>query len=202
MHYPFLEKYCLLSEKIDPSEAKKIGRLKHYFFPVPEVDIMKAQEAFNLFPDELDFFYKEIGFGFFFRRKGEVNCLLDPMSLVNVNLQLGYNKEDVHIQKGMQYCDTDKQLLFFKTNSLEYFTIDRNRGDKNQVCYKGKKVDSSLYDFLYNYYDNSYYLQYHIERINEIIQKEETKSSTDQDKSEVSRYGKKRIGGHRLIDPY
>lgn len=201
MHYPFLEKYQLISEKINISEAKEIGRRKHALFPVPEIDIEKATETFDRFPIELLNFYKEIGFGFFFRRKGEVNCLLDPMSLININLQLGYNKDDTHIQTAMQYSNPDRELLFLRTNSHAYLTIERNGATKNVISYKGRKVDTSLYDFLGNYYDNSYYLQYHIERIEEIFQKEE-KSKPKEDKPKIDQSGQKRIGAHRLIDPY
>jgi hypothetical protein len=57
----------------------------HFYAPYPE-DLPKALQTFDPFPAKLKTFYEQIGIGFIHWRKGLINRLLDPVSLVLVNL--------------------------------------------------------------------------------------------------------------------
>lgn len=194
MNFAFLHSYKIDPLKVDISEAKEIGTLRHLFYAVPEIDIKEALTTFNPFPVELLNFYNELGFGFFHRRKGKLNILLDPMSLVNTNLRLGYFKEDPFIMEAFRHFDNEKQLLFFKTHAGQYLSIDRaEKQGKNAIYYKNKQIESSLYDFLYNYSKN---IDYPEDFIEEKTKNKERKTDLGNIKSA------KRVGGHVLIDPY
>ena len=99
-----------------------------------------------------------------FRKKGDLNCLLDPLSLINTNLRLGYFKDNIHIQKALEFCNIETQLLFFKTQSNKYLSIDR-LGDKNQVYYQDNIIDESLLNFLTAYNDSDDYVTSAISQI-------------------------------------
>jgi hypothetical protein len=166
MDFSFLKKYQIIAQDLTPQDAKAIGKFRHCFFPVAEIDIMDALHTFDLFPQELKTFYEEIGFGFFHRRKGDVNCLLDPLSLINTNLQLGYFKDDIYIQQALEFCNIETQLLFFKTQSNQYFSIDRLGMDNvNPVYYKGRQVKKSLSSFLKSCSDGQVYWEYMIKEV-------------------------------------
>ena len=173
MNFSFLKKYQIIAKDLTPEEAKSVSKYRHCFFPVAEIDMMDALAAFDPFPLELKLFYQETGFGFFHRRKGDINYLLDPLSLINTNLQLGYFKEDVYIKQALEFCNIETQLLFFKTQSNHYFTIDRTgKHNENPVYYKGKLVEKSLFDFLDFCADSKSYLENTIKEIDSKIEKE------------------------------
>jgi hypothetical protein len=164
------------------------------------ISIAEALAMFDPFPWELKLFYEEMGFGFMHRKKGEINLLLDPTSLVNINLLLGYNKDDVNINRAMQDCDINEQLLFFRTNDLHYLSISRKRIEgKNPVYYHGKMITDSLEKFLIYYNRNDSYVKNKIEEVEELIVNEEV---VNQQKKTTSTKNKQKIGGHVVIDPW
>jgi len=197
MYFKFLHPYKINPLQITADEAKETTRKKHLFFPVLRSDFEEALKKFDPFPVELKAFYKEIGFGFFHRKKGKLNILLDPISLVNINLQLGYYKNDSGVSTGFQFCDSKERLLFFKTHEGLYFSIAKTaQKDKNAVYYNRKQITGSLYDFLYNYNQRREYLA---DYIDDLWVHEKTNN-----KEKDPNYNRtvKRIGGHKLIDPY
>lgn len=197
MNFTFLHSYKIDPQDVDVSKAREIGHLRHLFYAVPEIGIKEAWAMFNPFPVELLNFYNEVGFGFFHRRKGKLNVLLDPVSLVNTNLRLGYFNDDPLIAEAFRYFDSEKQLLFFKIHSGQYFSIGRmEEQGKNAIYYKNKRIESSLYDFLYNYSQNVDYAKY---RIEDFIEEETRIEKKDKPSNQKNA---KRLGGHVLIDPY
>lgn len=148
----------MVPEEVEVSDAKRIGRQKHMFFPIPENDVAEALNLFNPFPAELETLYREIGFGLLHRRKGDRNLLLDPISLVNTNQRLGYYQDDRFIEEAFEYIDPEKELLFFRTHSGRYLSISRtDRQGENAVFYRRRMIENSLYDFLYNSMHDSHY---------------------------------------------
>ena len=198
MVFSFLKKYQIIAKDLTPSQAKSIGKYRHCFFPVPEIDIGEALTAFDPFPLELKQVYEEIGFGFFHRRKGDINCLLDPLSLKGANLQLGYFKNDDYINQALEFCKVENRLLFFKTQSNQYFSIDRTeKQGENSIYYKGRQVKESLYDFLDSCANNEGYLQYTIKDVDRQMEKEKEKAEKEKMKNQKPvRY----LGGHILVD--
>ncbi len=198
MYFSFIQQYRIVPEEVEASEAKRIGRQKHLFFPVPENDITEVLNTFPLFPSELKIFYQKIGFGFLHRRKGERNLLLDPASLINTNLRLGYYQEDPFIKEYFEYINPEKALLFFRTHSGQYLSIScTEEQGENAVFYKKMKIEPSLYDFLYNYFYDSNCMKHYMDKLT----KAEEKEAKDANRSK-SRKKVKYLGGHELLDPY
>ena len=114
--FSFLEEYKLRQDLFDDTGVEKVMKYPHHFYtPYPE-DLPKALETFNPFPVELKAFYEQIGFGFMHRRKGKINRILDPVSLILVNLRLDECKYDKVLEKTLAQYDTGKQLLFFQSD--------------------------------------------------------------------------------------
>ncbi|MDR2917738.1 MAG: hypothetical protein LBV72_00020 [Tannerella sp.] len=198
MSFSFLQPYKIDPLKVDVSEAEDIGRKKHLFFPIPDIDLEEVLKTFDPFPVELKSFHEEIGFGFLHRRKGKLNMLLDPMSLINTNLKLGYFKEDPLIVNAFQHLKVENRLLFFKTHLGQYFSIDRlDAQGKNAVFYKEEQVDSSLYNFLLHYSRDSDYLKNYIDDM--VVNERDDKGKDNHPNNQKN---VKRLGGHVLIDPY
>jgi len=201
MYFSFLEEYRITSELINERGAKAVGRLRQYFFEVPEYQIQEALTTFNPFPEELKTFYCEIGFGFMHRTKpGQFNSLFDPMTLIYTNNQINYfaTPETVAEQK---YFEIDKQLLFFKSNSNRYIAIDRNTNHgKNKIYYRGTAIEESLYDFLKLLSSDSYYLNQVIE-ITDYEQAKKTQRMEKENTKEIQKQKVKYLGGYRLLDP-
>lgn len=198
MHFSFLHPYKIDTQTIDVKKAKKIGRMRHFFYAVPELDLQELSKVYDTFPVELSNFYNEIGFGLLNRHKGKLNLLLDPVSLINTNQRLGYFKDDAAIMAAMEYCENNDQLLFFKTYSNQYLSINiKDDMGKNAVFYKGKQIQNSLYEFLEECDNNKKYF----DKLDDKVA--EKKCKKDNDINAQDKYkDKKRIAGHILIDPY
>jgi hypothetical protein len=188
MDYSYLYYYKITAGLIEEEGVKSVGRFSHYFFPLPEFQIQKAVTTYTPFPVELLEFYNKIGFGFLNRAKGKFNILLDPASLINTNQRLDYYGDNPYLAEAAKYYDVEKQLLFFKTYSNLYFSINRvDVNGKNAIFHEGKQIHSSLYEFIEKCYDNSDYFNdfdFYIMATGEMsgkgkendIQKEETKA--------------------------
>lgn len=164
MAYKFLDKYKIEYQKVEESEARRLGRLKHCFFAVPDLYIQKATFAINPFPVELLKFYEEIGFGFFHRTKDIGHILLDPRSLVCTNMQVGYFATE-QVKEYIQLYDISQKLLFFQTFKEQYFAISRiAENGKNAIWYKEQKIEESLFDFLLHCSRDRNYLSLQIKR--------------------------------------
>ena len=163
--YSFLQKYKLSKDLLASTEVKTIMKFRHHFYTTYEVDLPLAYERLDPFPYELKTFYEEIGFGFMHCRKGEINRILDPVSLVIINLLEGEYLYDKRIREIVKQNDVETRLLFFESKDGKFLTIDRNdiKG-KNAIYYKADKVVDSLYEFICKYDKNKDWLDYVLDR--------------------------------------
>jgi hypothetical protein len=190
MRFSFLEKYLVPAEFVDEQRAKEIGRLRHFFYALPDYHIEAALSAFKPFPEELRAFYYEIGFGFMLRAKrGKFNTLFDPLTLIYTNNQINYFATTETVDERNCY-DNTAQLLFFKTASNHFLTIDRNTVQgKNAVYYKGDSINDSLYDFLKSVHNDRDYLSalldYRNYKMEKAAQKQEMKNQAGNNSSAV-----------------
>ena len=147
--FSFLEEFILREELFEGNGIEKVMKYPHHFYtPYPE-DLPKALEIFNPFPFELKVFYEQIGFGFMHRRKGKINRLLDPVSLVLVNLRQDECRYDKILEEALTHYDTNKQLLFFQSHKGEYVAIDRTETNGcNPVFHKKQNLTDSLLEFI------------------------------------------------------
>ena len=201
MAFEFIENYIIKYQEIEEPDIKRIGRLKHCFYAVPELYIRKAITAFEPFPAELYEFYETVGFGFMNRQKDIGNCILDPMSLVYINKQEGYLATE-KVKEFANYYDVNQFLLFFHSFDEHYFAIRRETiNGKNEIWYKDKRIANSLRDFIYCCYIDSDYILLHIAR-DEVKMKREKALQEKQERKRIEEEcGKIRyLGGHILID--
>ncbi|GHT15300.1 antitoxin YxxD [Bacteroidia bacterium] len=158
--FSFLEEYKLREDLFEGNGVEKVMKYTHHFYtPYPE-DIPKALETFNPFPVELKAFYEQIGFGFMHRRKGKLNRVLDPVSLILVNLRQDECRYDKALERTLAHYDTDRQLLFFQSDKGEYIAIDRTETNgSNPVFYKHHKLTDSLHEFIAGFHKNESWLE-------------------------------------------
>jgi len=147
--FSFLEEYILHEGLFEGEGLEQVMKYPHHFYtPYPE-DIPKALAAFDPFPYELKIFYEQIGYGFMHRRKGEINRLLDPVSLILVNLMQDECRYDKKIKETLTHYDTGRQLLFFQTRGGEYIAINRTETNGcNPVFYRQLNLADSLLEFI------------------------------------------------------
>lgn len=201
MEFEFIKNYIIKYQEIEESDIKRIGRLKHCFYAVPELYIQKAMTAFEPFPAELHEFYETIGFGFMNRQKNIGNRIIDPMSLVYINKQEGYLATE-KVKEFASYYDVNQFLLFFHSFDEHYFAIRRETiNGKNEIWYKDKRIAHSLRDFIYYCYTDSDYILLHIARDEvrmnreKALQEKKERKRIEEERSKI-RY----LGGHILID--
>lgn len=201
MNFDFLSPYKIGYEIIDQSKVREVGQLRHYFFDVPDIYIQRAVATFSPFPVELLEFYKEIGFGFFHRRKNIENRLLDPMSMVYMNRQEGYFANEI-VKEYLNYYNPEQYLLFFQASDSCFLAISRRaEKGKNAIWYKNNMLEDSLSDFLRLCCDNADYLPLRISRIDYLDNKDRRKQEKARQKeAEKSAPKIKYLGGHQLID--
>ena len=157
--FSFIEEYKLREDLFEGKGIEKVMKYPHHFYTPYPADLPKALETFNPFPFELKVFYEQIGFGFMHRRKGKINRLLDPVSLILVNLRQEECRYDKDLEKALSLHDTSKQLLFFQSDKGEYIAINRRETNGcNSVFYKQSKLAASLLEFITSYHKNDYWL--------------------------------------------
>ena len=163
--FSFLEEYKLKEDLFEEKGLEKVMKYRHHFYmPYPE-DLPKALATFDPFPVELKAFYEQTGFGFMHRRKGKSNRLLDPISLILINLRQDECKYDKFLEKTLAQYDTSKQLLFFHSDKGEYIAINRkDTNGSNSVFYKQHKLTGSLLEFITLYHKNEHWLDDMIEQ--------------------------------------
>ena len=92
MIYKQLKKYVLPNENDRKKEIYK--NFKHHFLPISDSEIELVKKEIEI-PFELEFFYRHIGYGFFFQNnKDNSDRLLDAISFKQINLRQDYYKYD------------------------------------------------------------------------------------------------------------
>ena len=82
MIYKQLKKYVLPNENDRKKEIYK--NFKHHFFPISDSEVELVKKEIEI-PFELDFFYRHIGYGFFFQNnKDNSDRLLDAISFKQI----------------------------------------------------------------------------------------------------------------------
>jgi len=147
--FDFLKSYRLNSKDVTPSIESK-----HIFYPVVIKDIIESESRLGfLFPDELDEFYKEIGYGFLNRRdkRGNFNRFLPPASVADINLRVDPYEND----PDLEVYDDPTKMIFFELSEGLYLTIDKDETKKQSpVYYFEDKIANSISEFIKKYEKN------------------------------------------------
>ncbi|MBC6309738.1 hypothetical protein HCJ66_09215 [Listeria sp. FSL L7-1582] len=108
------------------------------------------------FPKELLEFYNEVGCGFIKGSKGNINRLMDPISVRDFRMK-EYDYEfypDIDL-----YDDLEDELIFFEVDETVLMSIKVTGEDTSPIFYNETKIADSLYEFLQLMSkDDNYYL--------------------------------------------
>lgn len=127
------------------------------FYPLRDGMIEEAQADLALdFPKELLEFYNEVGCGFIKGSKGNINRLMDPISVRDFRMK-EYDYEfypDIDL-----YDDLEDELIFFEVDETVLMSIKVTGEDTSPIFYNETKIAGSLYEFLQLMSkDDNYYL--------------------------------------------
>ena len=130
-------------------------QLKKYVLP-NENDRKKEIEI----PFELEFFYRHIGYGFFFQNnKDNSDRLLDAISFKQINLRQDYYKYDPDMELYNSSIFRNK-YIFFELCEGTYLHIDKKAiGSQNAIYFFERKIANSLEDFLLRFNTEGHYFE-------------------------------------------
>ena len=126
---------------------------KGTFYAVTDSEIMQAEIDMQMqLPVELVRFYKEIGYGFFKSVKGNINRLMDPLSIRDFRLR----QNDFEYFPDMEiYAEFEKnKLIFFEVNESVFFSIELCDGDRQRILLYNVVIAESLEAFVEAFLDN------------------------------------------------
>ncbi|EUJ25781.1 SMI1/KNR4 family protein [Listeria cornellensis] len=134
-----------------------IENLEHKFYSVSSSSVQEAELELELaFPKELLEFYNEVGCGFIKGSKGNINRLMDPISVRDFRMK-EYDYEfypDIDL-----YDDLEDELIFFEVDETVLMSIKVTGEDISPIFYNETKIANSLYEFLQLMSkDDNYYL--------------------------------------------
>lgn len=120
-------------------------------------EIEKVQGQIKI-PYELLRFYQTHGYGFIHSPCGDTNRLLDPMSLLEVNLRKGIYEYDPDLELYDEYVD---KKLFLEVNEGIYLMmdIDLNNKGTNNIYYFDTLVAESLFALLIRFNNEPEFLK-------------------------------------------
>ena len=130
---------------------------KDSFYSVDEESIAMAETAMQIkFPSELIRFYKEIGYGFLKTDYGNINRIMDPISVVDFRLLREPYAGDPEAVFYKDY-DIDK-LVFFEMDSSLYFSIELGNDNEQGIYMLDEKIADSLSSFIEKFRENELYM--------------------------------------------
>lgn len=157
MIYKQLKKYVLPNENDRKKEIYK--NFKHHFFPISDSEIELVKKEIEI-PFELEFFYRHIGYGFFFQNnKDNSDRLLDAISFKQINLRQDYYKYDPDMELYNSSIFRNK-YIFFELCEGTYLHIDKKAiGSQNAIYFFERKIANSLEDFLLRFNKEGHYFE-------------------------------------------
>jgi hypothetical protein len=153
-------KFDFLKSNIEDLSACNGLKSRHTFYNINEEEIIEAEQTMNRrFPKELRNFYLEIGYGFFCKDDTtRTNRIMHPndIALYYVN-----DSEYEYVDKEIY---GEQELIFFDLGGEgDFLTINiasENKDGKCEILYFGRKIASSLLNFLFNMnIKTNYYLE-------------------------------------------
>ncbi|MBC6316298.1 SMI1/KNR4 family protein [Listeria grandensis] len=134
-----------------------LDKEENNFYPLRDGMIEEAQADLEFdFPKELIEFYNEVGCGFIKGSKGNINRLMDPISVRDFRMK-EYDYEfypDIDL-----YDDLGDELIFFEVDETVLMSIKVTDEDTSPIFYNETKIADSLYEFLQLMSkDDNYYL--------------------------------------------
>ena len=109
-------------------------------YEVTKEDIQNAEERMGFtFPETLNAFYNEIGFGFVKSSSNFINRIMSPTDIADFVCN---SEEYEYVDKSIYRED---ELVFMHVSDEDFITIAYEEGD---IRYLGEKIADSLVEFL------------------------------------------------------
>lgn len=155
MNLDFIKKYIVLNESDSSNENYK--KLKHHLFRLKRNEINGVNDEIKI-PLELDFFFKEVGYVFFFQQNDSYfDRFLDVFSFKKINLRQDYYEFDPDLDSHNKYKD---KLIFFEVNEGVYLLIEKKASNgKNAIYYFDEKIADSLEEFLIRFDNKGHFFE-------------------------------------------
>ena len=123
------------------------------FYSVNADEIIEAETKMGIkMPNSLKIFYKEIGYGFFKKRKNFVNRIMDP---IDIACFMYGNEEYEYVDKSIY--NLDGKIVFLNIQDEDFLTIDSGDQGKECIYYFGKVIANSLTEFIAKAMDDPNY---------------------------------------------
>lgn len=117
------------------------------YYEISDKMIEKSEKELNIkMPKELIRFYREIGCGFIGSSKGNVNRLMDTISVCDFRLRQG----DYEFYPNIELYDDyeENKLVFFEQSMESLMSIEVNDKEISKVYYYNTVIANSLEEFL------------------------------------------------------
>ena len=142
-----------LAEYIEEKEFTESGK-KHSFYRVNKKDINDAENKMKMkFPKELQEFFEEIGYGYFYDKdECFIDVLMKPMDIA-----------DYRCAEGMYVYAEDREFLdddafvFFEVDSNCHIHIKISGVNRGKIFFGRTEIASDFYEFIERLSEDSNY---------------------------------------------
>ena len=132
---------------------KELIKDKGNFYALTDSEIRQAENDMQMqLPVELVRFYKETGYGFFKSVKGNINRLMDPLSIRD--FRLSQNDFEYFPEMELYAEFAENKLIFFEVNESIFFSIELCDGDRQRIFLYNVVIAESLEAFVEAFLDN------------------------------------------------
>lgn len=155
--FSFLNSFILQSEK--DSQEPLYEDYKHHLFPLKESEIEEVSILINI-PKELDEFYHQVGYGFFFQNdNSHIDRFLDVETFKSINLREDFYEYDPDLELYDSEYYTNKRI-FYELNEGIYLLIDNEDiNGSNSIYFFMNKIADSLEEFIIRFTEEGYYFE-------------------------------------------
>jgi len=144
--FSFLNGFILQSEK--ESQEPLYKDYTHHLLPLKKSEVEEISTLINI-PKELDEFYHQVGYGFFFQNDdSHIDRFLDVESFKNINLHEGFYEYDPDLEMYDSEGYIDKRI-FYDLNEGVYLLMDNEEvNGSNSIYFFTNKIANSLEEFI------------------------------------------------------
>lgn len=117
------------------------------FYPLTRDKIKKSEARLGImFPKLLRDFYLEIGYGFIGSKVGNINRIMDPVSVLDFRLR----QNDFEFYTDIKIYDEfeEDKMIFFEANESALISIGFGSGNSGKIYYYDVEISKNLSEFL------------------------------------------------------
>ena len=126
------------------------------FYPVNPDTIRKAESNMGIiFPEVLNQFYLNVGYGFLETRKHNINRIMGPNSVEEFFLGTGQFQNSEEVEIFSHY--TNDKLVFFEVHESLFLSMGITKKNKGIIYYYDEMIAEDLKEFFEKYLENEGY---------------------------------------------